>query len=137
MPNYSVNRTLTRCAGSRRLPRALAVMQSTMKCPYCGQRTPLRLPGVTSWLLAYRTPCDHCHNLCTLQWHVRLVALAVGFAAGIVVAAAGSYLVFAFIAHLSTVALLVLCLLVVFIWGAVSKLAIALVCFRFGTLVKV
>ena len=112
-------------------------MQPTMKCPYCGQRTPLRLPGVASWLLAYRTPCQHCHNVCTLPLSLRLSALVVGFVAGIVVAAAGMFLVFAFISHMSTAVLLALCMLVVLMWGLVSKAAIALVCFRFGTLVKV
>ena len=107
-----------------------------MKCPYCGQSTPLRFPGVTSWLVAYRTPCQHCHNLCTLPWGVRLAALVVGFVVGVAFAAAAFWLVFAFIVHLSTAALLALCLFVVLIWGLVSKAAIVLLCFRFGTLIK-
>lgn len=90
-----------------------------MKCPYCGQCTPLRLPGVTSWLLAYRTPCEHCHNVCTLPLSLRLSALVVGFITGIVVAAAGMFLVFAFISHMSIAVLLTLCMLVVLVWGRV------------------
>ena len=108
-----------------------------MKCPYCGQSTSLRLPGVASWLLAYRTPCQHCHALCTLPWSVRLSALVAGFVAGIAVAAAGMSLVFVFISHLSLAGLLALCMFVILVWGLASKAAIALVCFRFGTLIKV
>lgn len=67
---------------------------------------------------------------------MRFGALAIGFIVGIVVAAALFALVFVFIAHLSTAALLALCLLVILIWGVVSKAAQAIVCFRFGALIK-
>ncbi|MGH9624098.1 MAG: DUF5946 family protein [Bryobacteraceae bacterium] len=39
MPNCSVNRTLTRCAGSRRLPQALCAMHSQV-CPGCQANLP-------------------------------------------------------------------------------------------------